>query len=184
MATAAPKRMTVAEFLEWDDGTDTHYELVDGHVVAMAPTLEDHGAIVSNLAGELRARLSPPCRPISGAGIALPDRDDAYYEADVAVTCAPPQSGRRNLAEPVLVAEVLSPSTALHDFTVKLPDYRRIPSVREILLVSLQQRRVQVFRRRGEDWAVEDFIGDAELRLDAVGGEPIPLAAVYANVAV
>ena len=176
--------MTVAEFLEWDDGTDTHYELVGGHVVAMAPTLEDHGTIVVNLAGEQRARLNPPCRAVGGAGITLPDRDDAYYEADVAVTCEPPQSGRRNLAEPVLVAEILSPSTALHDVMVKLPDYRRIPSVREILLVALEQRRVQVFRRRGEGWAIEDFIGDAALRLDAVGGEPIPLAAVYANTAV
>ncbi len=50
MATAAPERMTLAEFLDWDDGTDTHYELVQGEVVAMAQPSPAHGRTVGNLA--------------------------------------------------------------------------------------------------------------------------------------
>ena len=55
---------------------------------------------------------------------------------------------------------------------------RQIPSVREILLVSSEERRVQHWRRDSERWVVEDRIGDAELRLEVVGA-PIPLGAIY-----
>ena len=50
MAEPAAKRMSLAEFLEWDDGTDTRYELIDGRPRAMAPPIEAHGTIVANLA--------------------------------------------------------------------------------------------------------------------------------------
>jgi Uma2 family endonuclease len=50
MATAAlSKRLSLAEFLEWDDGTDRRYELIDGRVIAMAPPAGAHGIIVMNL---------------------------------------------------------------------------------------------------------------------------------------
>ena len=90
MATmlARDRRMTVAEFLTWDDGTDTRYELVGGDVVAMTPPLEIHGTVVTNLGAELRSRLRPPCRVVTEAGIVRPGQDDTYYQADLAVTCA------------------------------------------------------------------------------------------------
>ncbi len=131
MATAAPERRTLAEFLAWDDGTGTHHELVRRRrqIVAMAP----------------------------------PDR--------------------QHVAEPVLIAEVLSPSTAQYDRGTKLPDYCEIPSVREILLVSSTERRVELWRRDGPRWTVERLIGEAELRLEVIDAA-IPLAAVYAGTAV
>ncbi len=183
MATAAPKRMTLTEFLEWDDGTDTRYELVDGRIVAMAPPAEAHGTIVGNFAYELRRHLKPPCRVVPEAGIVPPEHDDAYYQADLAVTCAPPERGRRHVAEPILIVEVLSPSTAQHDRGTKLPDYADLPSVREILLVASTERRVELWRRDGPRWTVERLIGEAELRLETIDAA-LPLAAVYANVAV
>ena len=94
------------------------------------------------------------------------------------MTCAPAEAGRRYVADPVLIVEVLSPSTQLHDRGRKLDDYRQLPSVKEILLVASEQRRVQHWRRDGQRWIVEDLIGDADLRLDATP-DPIPLAAVY-----
>ena len=178
MAEPAAKRWTIEEFLAWDDGTDRRYELVGGEVVAMAPTTQEHSAIVSNLDFEIRSRLKPPCRALVEAGVQVPGRTDAHYEADLVVTCTPLSRGLRHTAEPVLIAEVLSPSTAVRDRGLKLDDYRRIPSVREILLVSSEERRVQHWRRDGERWVVEDRIGDAELRLETVAA-PIPLAAIY-----
>ena len=183
MASPAPRRMTVAEFLGWDDGTDTRYELVHGQPVAMAPPVEDHGTIVMNLGRRIGDRLVPPCRVLDQAGIALPGRDDAWYQADLAVTRAPPERGRRHVAEPVLIVEVLSPSTTQRDRGTKLPDYRDLPSVREILLVSSTERRVELWRRDGPRWIVESLVGEAELRLEAIDAA-IPLAAVYENVAV
>ena len=178
MAEHARKHWTVEEFLAWDDGTDTRYELIGGDIVAMAPPSVEHSTIVINLAVELRNRLRPPCRVLGEVGVVLPDRDDTHYRADLAVTCAPPQRGLHHAPEPVLIAEVLSPSTALHDRGLKLDDYCRLSSVREVLLVSSQERRVQHWRRDGERWLVENLIGEAELRLEAAT-DPIPLSALY-----
>ena len=51
MTDLVERQMTLAEFLDWDDGTDTRYELIDGRPVAMAPSSANHGAIGVNLAG-------------------------------------------------------------------------------------------------------------------------------------
>ncbi|MGH6920882.1 MAG: Uma2 family endonuclease, partial [Geminicoccaceae bacterium] len=61
MAEPAEKRMSLAAFLEWDDGTDTRYELIDGRIVAMAPPVEAHGMIVANIVAAIRPGLKPPC---------------------------------------------------------------------------------------------------------------------------
>jgi Uma2 family endonuclease len=178
MAEPAEKRWTVDEFLAWDDGSDRRYELVDGQIVAMAPPSGAHAAIVINLGAELRSRLRPPSRVLAEAGILITDRSDTYYQADLAVTCTPPDRGRQDVLDPVLLVEVLSPSTAVHDRGRKAEDYLRLPSVREILLVGSEERRVRYWRRDGPRWIVEDLIGEAELRLETVP-DPIPLAAIY-----
>lgn len=67
--------MTLAEFLDWDDGTDTHYELINGQVFAMSPPAEAHGVIAAALMGVMRAALKPPCRIVSQAAITLPGND-------------------------------------------------------------------------------------------------------------
>ena len=85
--------MTVAEFLTWDDGTDTRYELIDGRPVAMAPVAPSHSIIVVNLSHELKARLKAPCYAGSEAGVEHPDRNDTFYEADIVVSCTPVAPG-------------------------------------------------------------------------------------------
>lgn len=182
MAEPAEKRMSLAAFLEWDDGTDARYELVDGRIVAMAPPIEAHGTIVANIAATIRPRLRSPCRVVVEAGIAPPDRADSWYQADLVVTCAPPERGARAIAEPKLIVEVLSPSTAAHDRGVKLADYRRIAAVEQILVVASEDRHVEVWRRAADGWKVQDPIGGAEVPL-AIGGQPLPLAVVYDGVA-
>jgi Uma2 family endonuclease len=183
MATRADQlRMTLAEFLVWDDGTDMRYELVDGRIVSMAPPNDAHGTITVNLAVALANALKPPCRVRTEAGILRPNRDDTYYIADLGVTCGPPADARQDLPEPILIVEVLSPSTEDHDRGRKVTDYREIPSLQEILVVSSQQRRVELWRREGDHWRVEDLIGEASVRLESCNAS-IPLAAIYANVA-
>jgi Uma2 family endonuclease len=178
MADVAEKRMTVAEFLTWDDGTGTRYELIDGRPVAMAPVAPSHSIIVVNLSHELKARLKPPCYAGSEAGLEHPDRDDTFYEADIVISCTPVAPGMPAIPNPAVVIEVLSPSTIEHDRGRKAYDYRRIPSVQEIVLVASEQRHVEVWRRRGAKWEVEDLIGDAVLELESVG-VAVPFASVY-----
>ena len=70
-----------------------------------------------------------------------------------------------------MLVEVLSPSTVDYDRGRKAYDYRRIPSVQEIVLVASEQRHIVIWRRRGAKWEVEDLIGDAALELETVGVE-------------
>jgi Uma2 family endonuclease len=111
-------------------------------------------------------------------GVRLPDRDDSFHQFDLAVTCTAADPARRYIAEPEMIIEVLSPSTALHDPGRKLDHYRQLPSLKEILLVASEERRVQHWRRRGSRWVVDALIGDAELRLASLP-DPIPLGAIY-----
>jgi Uma2 family endonuclease len=156
--------MTLAAFLDWDDGTDTRYELLDGRIVAMAPPIEAHGTIGANLVAAIHPRLKPPCRVVVEAGIIPADRPDTWYQPDLVVTCAPAGRGARPVAEPRLIIEVLSPSTAAHDRGVKLADYRRLGSVEQILMVASEDRHVELWLRAPDGWKVQDLIGDAASR--------------------
>ena len=117
MAEPAIKRMTLDEFLHWDDGTDTRYELIDGLPVAMAPPARAHAILCARLGGRIDAALRSrrPCTAQTEAGIARPDRDDSCYIADVAVTCRALQRGEQLIQDPILIVEILSPSTERHD---------------------------------------------------------------------
>src|SRR5436309_11020582 len=123
MSEAAVKRMTLAEFLRWEDGTDTRYELLGGCPVAMAPPAIAHGILALRLGARIDAALRSrsPCFGQSEAGIARPDRNDTCYIADLAVTCTPPERGQQLLQDPLLIVEILSPGTALYD---RQPKYR------------------------------------------------------------
>jgi Uma2 family endonuclease len=178
MPEPAEKRWTFEEFLAWDDGTDRRYELIDGKIVEIPLQPEAHGTIMATLGALLHQSLLRPCRALIRAGIVPPDRDATYYQADLVVTCTPPQRGRQHPADPKLVVEVVSETTAVLDRGQKLDDYHRLPSVREILLVLSEERRVRSWRRDGRRSIVEDLIGEAELHLDTVPA-PIPLAAIY-----
>jgi Uma2 family endonuclease len=173
--------MTLPEFLEWDDGTDRRYELLDGMAVMMAPTPEAHGELTAGLAMQLGSRVKRPCRVISEAGIVIPERADTYYIADLAVTCAPREPGRRMVVEPVLVVEIRSPARDDVNQWRKVADYRTLPSVQEILVVFSDERRVEVQRRTPDGWRVEDLIGQAEIALSRCDA-PVPLDAVYRDL--
>jgi len=179
---AAQLRMTLDQFLAWDDGTDALYELVEGEVVAMAAPRDAHGTIVMNLGLAIAPGLKQPCRVVGNAGIVLPGRADSYYVADLVVTCDGPANQRPFLPEPRLIVEVLSRSTAAHDRGRKGEDYRQLSSVREILFVSSDERRVLLWRRATGHWIIEDFIGDALVHLTSVEAR-IPLSVIYSNVA-
>ena len=184
MAEAAVKGMTVDEFLHWEDGTDTRYELLDGFVVAMAPPVPAHGFLAARLCiaigSALRSR--PPCMVQIEAGVARPDRDDTYYVADLAVTCNPPPPDEPVIRDPLLIAEVLSPTTASHDRQRKVADYRQIASVQEILLIDSQTVFAEVLRRSGDHWITEIVQGPAAILSLTSIPVAIPMAELYEGI--
>ena len=170
MAEPARKTITVAEFLDWDDGTGTRHQLIGGEIVAMTPPLMDHGDLVAAITIAIGTRLRRPCRPINDAGIAPPARDDTYYVADIAVTCESGGADKRYLEAPKVIIEVLSPATTAEDLGVKLPDYRAIPSVREIAFFS-RAKRVDIWRREAAGWHVDDLTGGDRVVFPSIGVE-------------
>ncbi|MEO5336245.1 MAG: Uma2 family endonuclease [Magnetospirillum sp. WYHS-4] len=177
-----PSHMTVEEFLAWDDGTDTRYELVGGEVFAMAPPSVAHADIIVNLAIDIGTKLRPPCRASAEVGIRSPSRGDTFYQADLAIGCSPRRPGDRYLGEPVVIIEVLSPGTANFDRGSKIPDYRAIPSVREIALVSSTEIKAETWHRTASGWEVMDVVGDkAVLRFASIDVE-IPLGTACEGV--
>ena len=163
MAEPAVRRMTVDEFLRWEDGTDTRYQLLDGAPVAMAPPAPRHGMLAVALGAEIRSALRSrrPCIAQGEAGIARPEQEDTCYVADLAVTCDPPRPADRLIRDPILIVEILSPGTAGFDRQTKVPDYRRIASVQEILLIDSESLFAEVLRRSGEQWVTEIVRGPA-----------------------
>jgi len=174
---AQDERMTVDAFLEWDDGTDTRYELIDGRVVAMNPPTPPHAALVASLSAVLIGRVPRSCRVYAGGGARNLADSWNFRVPDVVVSCTRPE--KTWIASPVLVCEILSPSTARLDVTTKLDFYRSLPSVREILVLRTTTRHVTLWRRSDPQWIVEDFIGSALVPLEATTA-PIPLDDLYA----
>jgi Uma2 family endonuclease len=179
VAEPARRLWTLGEFLAFDDGTDTRYELFDGQIVAMAPASDVHGALVMRLGRQIGNALRPGCEVIAEAGIVPPERADSYYEADLAVTCAG-LTGQQFILDPVLIVEVLSPSTAATDRDRKLPDYRMIPSLQDILVVSSIEPRIEHFRRQPDGWKIHDLRGEGTVRLQALD-ITLDLADLYAG---
>jgi Uma2 family endonuclease len=169
--------MTIADFLAWESGDDLRYELVNGTPVAMNPPAAPRALLVVELGSSLRRRLKPPCRVYAGGGARGPDDDTTYRVPDLAISCT--MSRQHWVEAPEVVIEIASPTTEKKDVSVKLAFYRSLPSVRETLLVRVERRHVEHWRREGEQWSVRDLIGNAEIALERLT-EPVPLEEIYA----
>ena len=181
MASSAPRRVSLDEFLAFDGDGDTRYQLVRGAVTAMAPARLLHGQLVAELARLIGNRVSAPCRVITEAGLKPSHRDDTYWQADLAVICGPLQAGAVYATGPRLVVEVLSQSTEANDRSIKLFDYRKMSTLRDILLVSSNQVQIEHWQRRGDLWQVRDLGPGDVLTIDGLGIE-IALDELYADM--
>ena len=186
MAELAVKPMNLEEFLRWDDGTQTHYELIGGFPVAMAPPAEAHRILAMRLGSRIDAALSNrrPCNAQIEAGVIRADRADTYFEADIAATCEGNEPGRQAIKDPFLIVEILSPSTERHDRRVKLPAYRQIATVQEIVLIASDGLYAELHRRAGGQWITEILgVREAAIALTSVGIE-IPMSDLYEGIAI
>ncbi len=163
--------MMVDAFLAWALEQPGRYELENGHVVAMAPERMGHvraktasfNALVAAVAA---AKL--PCQALpDGAAV----RIDAatLYEPDALVFCgSAPARDALAIVTPVIVVDVLSPSTGRRDHHEKLVGYFTVPSVQHYLIVDADRRVLVHHARRGDEIATRILYGGA-LRLDPPG---------------
>lgn len=162
----------------------TRSEYVRGEVFAMAGGEDRHSTAALNLASALRAELrGSPCRVYMTDVKLRVDAADAFFYPDVFVTCSAADLADRLVKrEAVLVAEVLSDSTAAYDRGGKFAAYRQLPSLREVLFVDLRQRSIDLFRR-GEDglWVLHPLQAGDTMTLHSLG-LGLPVARVFEDL--
>ncbi len=172
MGRAAPNLpLTAEEFLAWDATQTLRHEFVHGEVFAMAGAEERHVTVGLNIAIALRAHLrGTPCRTFINDMKLHVDAADAYFYPDVMVTCSKADAADPMIKrEPVLVVEVLSPSTAAFDRGDKFAAYRNLASLREYLLVDTETRRCDLYRIGADGlWVLHPFAPEASVQLDSV----------------
>ncbi len=146
------------EYVLLEQMSTVKHEYLEGEVWAMAGGTPEHAAIAANVIRLLGERLrGKRCRVFtSDLRIRVRETGLGTYP-DASVICdeveLDPEDPKGHTAvNPILLVEVLSPSTQDYDAGEKLEHYRRIPSLREILLVSHERRQVTLWSREGGAW--------------------------------
>ncbi len=147
---AVQLQMTSQDFLAWDATQTVKHEFVRGEVFAMAGASEAHVTLTLNLAMALRQHLrGTPCRSFITDMKLRVEAADAFFYPDVMVCCsAADASSPLVKRDPVLLVEVLSPSTEAYDRGEKFASYRLLPNLREVVLIDPASRRCEVFQKR------------------------------------
>ena len=169
---------SVAEFHAWHARQPERWEYVGGVPRLMAPASMNHGLIKKNITTAFDVALGDgPC-------VALPDgvqveAEDLVAQPDAVITCAPVDHATPVVREPIVIVEVLSPSSQADDTIHKLAAYTQLPSLRHYLVVWQDRRRVLHMRRTAESepWQTT-IIGDGAIRLDPPGLE-LAVARIY-----
>jgi Uma2 family endonuclease len=148
------------DYLRLDETSDSRHEFFQGEVFAMTGGSFKHAAIGLNIAACLTTQLrGSPCRPMNrDMRIRSPSGLDTY--PDVSVFCGDPEltDREKTLLNPVLIVEVLSPTTRSYDRGDKFALYRSIPSLRDYLLVDSEQVLVEHFRRLDNgEWLLHEY---------------------------
>ena len=173
-------RYNVAAFVEYirPFPDDERWELIEGEALLMSPQTLRHQGIVSNVMAKCRTLArAKGCREYPGLGTLNNEIDDYAPIPDVVVRCGPPMKGGY-ITDPVLVAEVLSPSTAANDRGRKLDFYKTIDSLRTILIIDPDDRRVDHWTRHDNGWTHGATLGAGAVPLAALDGE-IKLSEIY-----
>lgn len=174
MSELVRPRMSSSEFIAWamERPPGERYELVAGEVVAMAPERSSHalikGRVFRRLAEAIEAA-NLPCI-VYPDGMAIEIDDATTYEPDAMVRCGPPlPDDAIKVTDPVIVVEVLSPSTRARDAGAKLEDYFRLPSVRHYLLLKTENQTLIHHERDAAGIIVTRIVRSGSITLDPPG---------------
>jgi Uma2 family endonuclease len=164
---------TADEFIAWAlEQSSGRFELDNGIIVDMAPERVDHGRAKARAWRALDAAIaarSLACEALpDGATVRIDDR--TVYEPDALVRCGPPLPGDAiEVGDPIIVVEVVSPSSGGIDRGVKLAGYFSLPSVRHYLIVDTD-KRVVIHHHLLEAGRIESrFLHEGRLTLDPPG---------------
>ena len=167
---------SLEEYFALEDASDARFEYWDGDILCMSGGSRAHGTISSNVHYSLAAGLrGGKCRAYTGDMAVYTPTLLPYRYPDASVVCGEPEfkhiKGHDALVNPVVVVEVLSPSTAKLDEGPKFVAYQAVATLHEYLHVSQVEPRVTRYTRLGGDsWERRDVADlDASLELESIG---------------
>lgn len=170
--TAVPRpRMSLQEYLAWEEQQPTKNEFHRGEVFAMVGARRVHGCVVSNLNRRLAEALDGSGCRVFVEGMKVQIGEDTVLYPDLFVTCDKSDLVTDLIfTAPTLVVEVLSPGTQAYDRSQKFALYRRIPTLQEYILVDPDTRRVEAFRRGADGlWDLHDMSESDTLEAASIG---------------
>jgi Uma2 family endonuclease len=170
-------KYTCEEYLAFERGSPSKHEFFQGEIYAMAGGTADHALLTANMmlavGSQLRGKL---CRGYSSdLRIQVPETDLWTYP-DLSVVCGDVQfaskdSKRETVINPTVLIEVTSNSTEDYDRGGKFENYQRIATLREYVLVSHREKRIEVFRRDADRWARTEATIGGRVRLESISAE-------------
>lgn len=174
------------EYLAGEAQSRDKYEYWFGETYRMAGTSLNHNVIVNNTYKALDRRLEArPCRIFTSDVRLRSPLEEVYTYPDVMVICGKIEIDPRQqdtVMNPQMIVEVWSDSTQDYDSVAKFKMYRKIPSLREYVMIDQSEPYIEYYRRDGHCWVLETLEGmEARLHLRALGCE-IDLTEIYRQV--
>ena len=172
-AVLTQAHLTAEDYLKLERSASYKSEFHDGQIYAMTGASRKHNLITVNIAGELRSQLKKrPCEAYINDMRVKAAEAPSYHYPDITVVCGKPQfeDGQMDtLLNPTLLIEVLSPSTEAYDRGGKFAHYRKIPTLREYLLVMQDQPSIERYQRQGEVWILSEAVGlEASVPMESI----------------
>lgn len=178
------RRYTVEEYFELLEHSEEKIEYHNGEIFMMAGGTRKHNIIAANITRRLLEGLDKSDCVGYGSDMKVNiARYQSYVFPDLSVVCDPTDSSNDSADNPVLILEVLSPSTEGYDRGLKFRMYRSLPTLREYVLVSQEEPLVEVFYKQDDkSWHYQLYQGtDAEVTLSSAG-HTISLKDIYQKV--
>lgn len=166
-------------FLRWVQAQDRRYEWVGGKAIMQQSATRGHGNVAMRFAHAFITALDPDVWNVLGADLAV-DLGDQVRVPDVMVERVNPDNKALSTDSPVVLVEVLSPSSVATDFTVKPPRYMALPSLEAYIVASQDEPRCWIWQR---DAAKLDRPFPAEPSVVRGADEKIDLAALGVSIA-
>lgn len=169
---------TPDEFLRWNEGREGKFDLVQGKIVDMMVRVSRaHAVLAVSLAALLRAKLAFPPYTVSSADFGVKTGKSVRYP-DVMVDGAFNSTADLAATAPLVIAEILSPSTMAIDFGEKVEEYKSVKSLRHYIVLAQDEPRVWLWSRNADDsWNGPDILAGKAETLDLPGIDCVLLLA-------
>lgn len=180
------KLYTIEEYFKLEEMASDKNEFRDGKIVAMSGGSYKHSRIITNIVGLLFNLIDDEIFSVinSDHQIQIPAYNHFVY-SDTFVIKGEPQlykGGNQGILNPLLVFEVLSPSTARYDRYTKFQKYKTLSSFEEYVLVEQEVPIVEVYLRNGDVWQSTTYIGlDKTVKLESIDTE-LKMTDIYKKV--